>query len=163
MFFELADLASVIHGQEVTLQGRVTEVARDPRSDNILSTDTFRISDGHRCARILMLDPHALAPHVGHDVIVHRVLCTRTDVHTELHIYATSDTVLTTTSTSPSDTIEACTSQAGVSPMLKFAPSPCCANVHTRFCSSTGDVHTCDMCEMPRNTSPFCCMTGISH
>ena len=61
MFFELADIHSIVHGQEVTLQDRITEVNRDPRSDTILSTDTFKISHGHHTCRLPEFGQHSVS------------------------------------------------------------------------------------------------------
>ena len=56
-FFELVDLGTVIHGDVITLQGRITRVDRHPGSDTIVSTDLFFfLSDGTRSARILPWD-----------------------------------------------------------------------------------------------------------
>ena len=174
-FFELVDLGSVQHGVVITLQGRVTHVERDPRSDTIVSTDYFHISDGTRSARVLMLDPQAFNLHVGSEVMVHRILCTRTSANTMLHLFASSDTTITENSISQvtrsnsqatRSNSEANWSQATRPNSHPLRPSPtCCATPHAPFCSQTGRPHKtkCNICENFLDSSPFCSMTGIAH
>ena len=150
-FFEICDLASVVHGQEISLQGRVTRIDRNPSSDCIVSTDTFHLSDGLNFARILLLDPHAYNLSVGADVMAHRLLCTRTDNRSPLHIFATSNTVVSSVSRSVSRWNEPPERQE------------CCATTYTVFCGSTGAPHVCEVCSLPRPHSPFCSMTGQRH
>ena len=175
-FFELVDLGTVLHGAVITLQGRITRVDRDPESDTIVSTDCFFLTDGTRTARILMLDPQAFVLRVGSDIMVHRILCTRTSATSMLHLFASSDTTITVSSAprngpllgngaqgddvrSPRASISAPHTSPERLPSTSAAPS---ASLATPVKKRAREDNTCPAgCDAP--SKPFCCLTGRPH